>query len=105
LRTVSVLLLFGAAAVLAPDLATKENLVIVVLGLLTAVGLVRVLAHESGAAAKDVWPAAIQIIEGYYVFRLRLLQLQTEFRQARLENARPATVSPAASGSPSASSN
>jgi hypothetical protein len=71
---------------------TKENLVVLVVGLLTGVGLLRILTHESRCAAREVFPSLTEMAEGYYAFRTRLLELQSELQRARLEGGRPSGV-------------
>lgn len=76
MRAILALVLFGAVAFLAPTTLTKENLVVLVVGLLTAIGLVRVLSHEARAAAKDVYPTLTELAESHYAFKRRLRELR-----------------------------
>jgi hypothetical protein len=69
---------------------TKENLVIAVVGMLTLIGLLRVLTHETKCATKEFFPSLTEMCEGYYAFRRRLRELQSEFRGAPRLDGEPA---------------
>jgi hypothetical protein len=94
LRVLLSAFLIGATIFFAPTILTKENLVVLVVGLLTLIGLLRVVTHEVHAAAREIEPAVTEIVEGYYKFRLRLLQLREEFQRARVADA-PASLTEA----------
>jgi hypothetical protein len=80
-------LIIAAAIYFSPHVLTKENFVILVVGLLTAIGLLRVLTHETRGAAEEVFPALTEITEGYYGFRTKLRSLQDEFQRSRPDDA------------------
>ncbi len=90
-----VLLAVGVLALLhlfAPELFSKATLVILVVGVLTTIGLVRVVTHESHAAAKELAPAAIEMVEAYFKVKMRVRELQAEFQRAHGEGGAPATA-------------
>ena len=71
------LLAFVAAISFFASTLTKENLVILVVGLLTTIGLVRVLTHETRTAAKEIYPTLTELAEGHYAFKRRLAELRS----------------------------
>jgi hypothetical protein len=82
LRVLIVVVAVGACLYFAPTLLTKENLIVLVVGVLTAIGLLRVLMHETLCASNEMFPALTRIAESYYAFRRRLVELKAESNAA-----------------------
>jgi hypothetical protein len=70
-------------ALFAPSQLTKERILVFVVGMLTSIGLVRVLAHETKCAAKEIFPSLTEIAEGYYAFRSRFAELRSRSKRNR----------------------
>ncbi len=58
------------------EMITKENIVVLVVGLLTFVGLVRVLTNEVSGTSEKLFGELTNIAERYYAFRKRLRDLR-----------------------------
>jgi hypothetical protein len=82
-RALLVLLAAGLLIFFGHPWLTKENLLVLFVGLLTLIGLLRVLTHETKCAAKEIFPSLTTMAEEYYAFRTRLRELEAKFQAAR----------------------
>jgi hypothetical protein len=79
-RVLLLVVLIVAVAYFAPTKLTKDNLVILVVALLTTIGLVRVLVHETRSAATELYPTLTEIVDSHYAFKRHLRELQAQER-------------------------
>ena len=88
MRVLVAVLAMGAALFVGPAVFTKENLVVLVVGLLTTIGLVRVVTHEFLCASNEMFPALTRIAEGYYALLRRLAELKADSRPSLPDRSR-----------------